>query len=75
MKPKFSWLGESLDQTMKVFLLMGLFLIVPSSISGVIKNIQHLITRERNKTWGKEAWKKVWVPLTNEEASYSDTRG
>lgn len=31
--------------------------------SGVMKNIQHLITRERSKTWGKDGWKKVRFAL------------
>jgi hypothetical protein len=37
-------------------------LIGSSSISGVINNIQRLMTMEKSKTWGKEAWKKVWYP-------------
>lgn len=35
-------------------------------MSGVMKNIQHLITRERSKTWGKEGWKKVVVCIVSD---------
>ncbi|KAK9761484.1 Chitin synthase, class 2, partial [Basidiobolus ranarum] len=31
------------------------------TFSGVIKNIRHLCTRGRSKTWGKEGWTKVVV--------------
>ncbi|ORX96631.1 glycosyltransferase family 2 protein [Basidiobolus meristosporus CBS 931.73] len=31
------------------------------TFSGVIKNIRHLCTRSRSKTWGKEGWTKVVV--------------
>jgi len=33
---------------------------------GVIKNIAHLCTRERSKTWGKEGWKKVVVCIVSD---------
>ncbi|KAG8806907.1 Chitin synthase, class 1, partial [Serendipita sp. 399] len=36
------------------------------TMSGVMKNIQHLITRERSKTWGKEGWKKVVVCIVSD---------
>ena len=32
------------------------------TMHGVIKNVAHLCTRDRSKTWGKEGWKKVCVP-------------
>jgi chitin synthase len=31
------------------------------TMHGVIQNIAHLCTRDRSKTWGRDAWKKVVV--------------
>ena len=33
---------------------------------GVIKNIAHLCTRDRSKTWGKDGWKKVVVCIVSD---------
>ncbi|KZV86456.1 glycosyltransferase family 2 protein [Exidia glandulosa HHB12029] len=33
---------------------------------GVMKNIAHLITRTRSKTWGKDGWKKVVVCIVSD---------
>ena len=33
---------------------------------GVIKNIAHLVSRDRSKTWGKEGWKKVVVCVVSD---------
>ena len=44
------------------------------SMSGVMKNIQHLITRERSKTWGKEGWKKVVVCIVSDGRSKINSR-
>ncbi|KAG8805703.1 Chitin synthase, class 1, partial [Serendipita sp. 401] len=44
------------------------------TMSGVMKNIQHLITRERSKTWGKEGWKKVVVCIVSDGRSKINAR-
>lgn len=31
------------------------------TLQGVFKNIKHLVSRTKSKTWGREAWKKVVV--------------
>ncbi|KAG8968969.1 Chitin synthase, class 1 [Tulasnella sp. 419] len=36
------------------------------TMHGVIKNIAHLCTRERSKTWGKDGWKKVVVCIVSD---------
>lgn len=36
------------------------------TMHGVMKNIAHLCTRERSKTWGKEGWKKVVVCIVSD---------
>ena len=36
------------------------------SMHGVMKNIAHLCTRDRSKTWGKEGWKKVVVCIVSD---------
>ena len=33
---------------------------------GVAKNIAHLCTRDRSRTWGKEGWKKVVVCIVSD---------
>ncbi|KAH7102577.1 glycosyltransferase family 2 protein [Auriculariales sp. MPI-PUGE-AT-0066] len=33
---------------------------------GVMKNVAHLITRTRSKTWGKDGWKKVVVCIVSD---------
>ncbi|KIM21150.1 glycosyltransferase family 2 protein [Serendipita vermifera MAFF 305830] len=44
------------------------------TMSGVMKNIQHLITRERSKTWGKDGWKKVVVCIVSDGRSKINSR-
>ena len=36
------------------------------SMHGVMKNIAHLCSRDRSKTWGKEGWKKVVVCIVSD---------
>jgi chitin synthase len=36
------------------------------TMHGVMKNIAHLCTRDRSKTWGKEGWKKVVVCIVSD---------
>ncbi|KAF8551876.1 glycosyltransferase family 2 protein [Imleria badia] len=36
------------------------------SIQGVMKNIAHLCQRNRSRTWGKDAWKKVVVCIVSD---------
>jgi chitin synthase len=36
------------------------------TIHGVMKNIAHLCTRDRSKTWGKDGWKKVVVCIVSD---------
>jgi len=33
---------------------------------GVMKNIRHLTTRDRSRTWGPDAWKKVVVCIVSD---------
>ncbi|KAG1810957.1 glycosyltransferase family 2 protein [Suillus subaureus] len=44
------------------------------SMHGVIKNIAHLCTRGRSKTWGKEGWKKVVVCIVSDGRSKINSR-
>lgn len=41
---------------------------------GVMKNVAHLCTRERSKTWGKEGWKKVVVCIVSDGRSKINSR-
>ncbi|KAG9051636.1 Chitin synthase, class 1 [Tulasnella sp. UAMH 9824] len=36
------------------------------TMHGVIKNVAHLCTRDRSKTWGKDGWKKVVVCIVSD---------
>jgi chitin synthase len=36
------------------------------TMHGVMKNIAHLCTRDRSKTWGKDGWKKVVVCIVSD---------
>lgn len=36
------------------------------TMSGVMKNVSYLCTRDRSKTWGKEGWKKVVVCIVSD---------
>ena len=36
------------------------------TMHGVLKNIAHLCTRTRSKTWGKDGWKKVVVCIVSD---------
>lgn len=44
------------------------------TMSGVMKNIAHLCTRDRSKTWGKEGWKKVVVCIVSDGRSKVNAR-
>jgi len=35
-------------------------------MNGVMKNISHLCSRNRSKTWGPEGWKKVVVCVVSD---------
>lgn len=41
---------------------------------GVMKNVAHLCTRERSKTWGKEGWKKVVVCIVSDGRAKINSR-
>lgn len=36
------------------------------TMNGVMKNISHLCSRNRSKTWGPEGWKKVVVCVVSD---------
>jgi chitin synthase len=36
------------------------------TMHGVMKNIAHLCTRDRSRTWGAEGWKKVTVCIVSD---------
>jgi chitin synthase len=49
----------------------GLFL---RTLNSVIKNIAHLTTRTRSKTWGTESWQKVVVCIVADGRTVIDSR-
>ena len=44
------------------------------TLNSVIKNIAHLCTRSRSKTWGQDAWKKVVVCIVADGRKVVDPR-
>lgn len=36
------------------------------TMHGVMKNVAHLCTRDRSKTWGKDGWKKVVICIVSD---------
>lgn len=44
------------------------------TLNSVIKNIAHLCTRNRSKTWGNDAWKKVVVCIVADGRKVVDPR-
>ena len=44
------------------------------TLHGVMKNIQHLCSRERSKTWGAEGWKKVVVCVVSDGRAKINSR-
>jgi chitin synthase len=40
-----------------------------NSMRAIIKNIQHLQSRVKSKTWGDKAWEKVVVVIVAESVS------
>jgi len=44
------------------------------TLNAVIKNIAHLTTRTRSKTWGAESWQKVVVCIVADGRKVIDSR-
>jgi chitin synthase len=44
------------------------------TMHGVMKNIAHLVTRTRSKTWGEDGWKKVVVCVVSDGRSKINAR-
>lgn len=44
------------------------------TLNAVIKNIAHLTTRDRSKTWGRDSWKKVVVCIVADGRKVVDPR-
>ncbi|PLW18733.1 hypothetical protein PCANC_04781 [Puccinia coronata f. sp. avenae] len=44
------------------------------TMHGVMKNVQHLCSRGRSKTWGKDGWKKVVVCIVSDGRSKINSR-
>lgn len=36
------------------------------TMTSVIKNVQHLVSKNRSKTWGPDSWKKVVVVVVSD---------
>lgn len=44
------------------------------TMHGVMRNVQHLCSRERSKTWGKDGWKKVVICIVSDGRSKINSR-
>ncbi|EJU02992.1 glycosyltransferase family 2 protein [Dacryopinax primogenitus] len=74
---KFKEEGYSLRQVLydpprrtELFIVMTMYnedeTLFALSMNGVLKNIAHLCTRDRSKTWGRDGWKKVVVCIVSD---------
>ncbi|KAL1924859.1 uncharacterized protein VTP21DRAFT_4513 [Calcarisporiella thermophila] len=59
-----------MGRTTELFIVMTMYnedeVLFCRTMHGVMKNIAHLCTRERSRTWGKDGWKKVVVCIVSD---------
>ncbi|KAF9316950.1 Chitin synthase, class 1 [Podila horticola] len=57
----------------ELFIVMTMYnedeVLFTRTMHGVMKNIRHLTTRDRSRTWGPDAWKKVVVCIVSDGRS------
>ncbi|KAI8339622.1 chitin synthase 1 [Chlamydoabsidia padenii] len=61
---------QLLERKTELFIVLTMYnedeVLFARTMHGVMKNIAHLCTRERSKTWGVEGWKKVTVCIVSD---------
>ncbi|KAF9134437.1 Chitin synthase, class 1 [Mortierella sp. 14UC] len=63
-------LVEDQPRETELFIVMTMYnedeVLFTRTMHGVMKNIRHLTTRDRSRTWGPDAWKKVVVCIVSD---------
>ncbi|CAM0142439.1 unnamed protein product [Umbelopsis sp. WA50703] len=55
-----------MGRSTELFIVMEDEVLFARTMHGVMKNIAHLCTRDRSRTWGAEGWKKVTVCIVSD---------
>lgn len=70
MRNKYSLRPFLYNRQTELFIVMTMYnedeVLFVKTMNAVIKNIAHLCTRDRSKTWGPEGWKKVVVCIVSD---------
>ncbi|KAL1924501.1 uncharacterized protein VTP21DRAFT_4155 [Calcarisporiella thermophila] len=69
----FSLRQPLMGRSTELFIVMTMYnedeILFCRTMHGVMKNIAHLCTRDRSRTWGKDGWKKVVVCIVSDGRS------
>ncbi|ORZ05680.1 chitin synthase 2 [Lobosporangium transversale] len=64
---------DGLPRETELFIVMTMYnedeVLFTRTMHGVMKNIRHLSTRDRSRTWGSDSWKKVVVCIVSDGRS------
>ncbi|KAH8550919.1 chitin synthase 1 [Umbelopsis sp. PMI_123] len=67
-----------MGRSTELFIVMTMYnedeILFARTMHGVMKNISHLCTRDRSRTWGAEGWKKVTVCIVSDGRSKVNPR-
>jgi chitin synthase len=78
MRKKFSLRSYLYGRKTELFIVMTMYneddVLFLRTLNAVIKNIAHLTTRTRFKTWGPESWQKVVVCIVADGRKVIDSR-
>lgn len=78
MASKYSLRPYLYNRETELFIVMTMYnedeILFVRTMNSVIKNIAHLCSRDRSKTWGKEGWKKVVVCVVSDGRSKINKR-
>jgi chitin synthase len=78
MRKKFSLRPYLYGRSTELFIVMTMYneddTLFLRTLNAVIKNIAHLTTRTRSKTWGPESWQKVVVCIVADGRKVIDSR-
>ncbi|KAF7302587.1 Chitin synthase [Mycena chlorophos] len=70
MRNKYSLRPFLLGRQTELFIVMTMYnedeVLFCKTMNAVIKNVAHLVSRDRSKTWGPEGWKKVVVCIVSD---------
>ncbi|KAK7063807.1 chitin synthase [Favolaschia claudopus] len=78
MRSKYSLRPYLLNRQTELFIVMTMYnedeILFCKTMNAVIKNVAHLCSRDKSKTWGAEGWKKVVVCVVSDGRSKVNKR-